>query len=233
MFKKVLTNPREHNPNDFIYLVHGLMDWEGNGITPDDVRYKIGRIKTSGEFYRASLVGHMDESSAKQRLGWHGGELYRIFTFGDVGLIINPSSDEDIKIAWYCGLGSPWDPKELKRFVEQHKGKVRSPLYIFTKSMDIDDVFGDNELILEGNPKTQIEGVFYRDQAYEKAKMVQDVASEIVQSNLPIIQLPNSRISELSPIEEMAIMLQRRQLLGEFYRPELYRGDVGYGGRFR
>lgn len=225
MFKKVLTNPNEHNSNDFIYLVHGLIDYSENGITPEDVAYKIGKIRNSDEFYRASMIGRMDKESAKQRVGWHGGELYRMFTFGNVGLIVNPASDEDIKIAWYCGLGSPNEPEELKKFVEQHKGKVRSPLYIFTKSMNADDVFGDNEFVIEGNPATQIQGVFYRDnhQASEKAKMVQDVTCKIIQSDIPIIRLPNSKISDLSPIEQMALMNQRRRLQGEFYRPELYR----------
>ena len=117
MFKKVLTNPSEHNPNDFIYLVHGLIDYGNNGITPEDVTGKIGKIGSANEFYRASMLGQMDEDSAKQRVGWHG-ELYRMFTFGNVGLILNPANDEDIKIAWYCGLGSPNEPEELKKFVE-------------------------------------------------------------------------------------------------------------------
>lgn len=234
MFKKSLTEPKEHNPNDFIYLVHGLIDYGGNGITPEDIEEKIGKIRNVGEFYRASMIGQMDGESAKQRVGWHGGDLYRMFTFGNVGLITNPASDEDIKIAWYCGLGSPNEPEELKNFVEQHKGKVRNPLYIFTKSMNADDVLGDNEFVIEGNPATQIQGVFYRDnhQASEKAKMVQDVASEIIQSDVPIIQLPDSRTSELSPIEQMALMHQRRQLQGEFYRPQFYREDMGQR-RFR
>ena len=229
MFKKVLTNPSEHNPNDFIYLVHGLIDYGNNGITPEDVKGKIGKIGSANEFYRASMLGQMDEDSAKQRVGWQGGELYRMFTFGNVGLILNPASDEDIKIAWYCGIGSPNEPEELKKFVEQHKGRVRSPLYIFTKSMNADDVLGDNEFVIEGNPATQIQGVFYRDNhnASEKAKMVQDVASEVIKSDVPIIQLPDSRSSELSPIEQMALMHQRRQLQGEFYRPQFYRGDMG------
>ena len=229
MFKKVLTNPSEHNPYDFIYLVHGLIDYSGNGITAKDVRGKINKIKSVNEFYRASMIGQMDEDSAKQRVGWHGCELYRMFTFGNVGLIINPASDEDIKIAWYCEMGGPNEPEELKKFVEQHKGKVRSPLYIFTKSMNADDVFGDNEFVIEGNPTTQIQGVFYRDnhQASEKAKMVQDIASEVINSNVQIIQLPDSRLSALSPIEQMALMHQRRQLQGEFYLPEFYNQDMG------
>jgi len=219
MFKDVLTNPSEHKPDDFIYLVHGLLPYDGNEITPEDVGREISIIKTPNEFYRASMIGRMNEASAKQRLGWCGGELYRMFTFGDVGLILNPASDENIKIAWYCGLGSPNEPEKLRSFVERYKYRIVEPLCIFTKSTGLpDDILGDNEIIIEGDPATEIQGVFYRnsDQAYNDARMVQDVASEILQSNLPIIQLPNIRISTLPSAVFMIFMAQRARNLQDF-----------------
>ena len=227
MFKKVLTDPKEHNPNDFVYLVHGILDYNGNGIAPEDIKYKVKKVRTLGEFYRTSLVGHMDKDSAIKRVGWHGGELYSMFTFGDVGLIINPASDDNILVAWYCGIGSLNEPEKLREFVVQHEGKVRSPLCLFTKSLKVDDdVRRDNELILEGHPKTEIRGVFYRDKkdASAKARMVSDIAADMMQKEVPIIELPKSRVKKMSELEQMTIMHQRNQLRGEFYNPESFRG---------
>ncbi|MEK6862361.1 MAG: hypothetical protein AABY07_10450, partial [Nanoarchaeota archaeon] len=112
MFKKSLTEPNEHNPNDFIYLVHGLLDWNGNGISPQEMKDKVNRVRDPNQFYRASMIAHLDGEAAKQRIGWHGGEVYQMGTFGDVGVIVDPAYDDLVQIAWNCDLGSPWDPKK-------------------------------------------------------------------------------------------------------------------------
>lgn len=191
MFKKSLTEPKEHNPNDFIYLVHGFLDWNGNGISHQEMKDKVNRVIDPNQFYRASMIAHLDGESAKQRIGWHG-EVYQMGTFGNVGLIVDPTYDTLIQIAWNCDLGSPCDPKELEKFVQEHKGKIRYPLVLLTLTKGPDDI-KYNELILKSDAGTSVKGVFYKpfdSKTEHKGRQLRDVVGELMQSEVPSIELP-------------------------------------------
>lgn len=243
MFKKVLTNPREHNPNDFIYLVHGLLDWNGNGISPQEMKDKVNRVKDPNQFYRASMIAHLDGESAKQRIGWHGGEVYQRGTFGNAGVIVDPAHDGLVQIAWNCDLGSPLDPKKLEKFVQEHKWKIRDPLTLLTQTKGPDDI-KYNELILKGDKDTAVRGVFFIPQdskTEHKGKQLGEIVSEFMQTDIPVIKLPAVRIKDYVDIKdpkerEMIRNLDNlksqsgiMQAQSEFYRHDLFRGRILLG----
>jgi len=43
------------------------MDWNGNGISPQEMRDKLNRVRCPNQFYRASMIAHLDGESAKRR----------------------------------------------------------------------------------------------------------------------------------------------------------------------
>lgn len=240
MFKESLTEPKQHNPNDFIYLVHGLLDWNGNGIFTQEIKDKVSRIRDPNQFYRASMIAHLNGESAKQRIGWRGGEVCQIGTFGNVGFIVDPAYDGLVQIAWNCDLGSPWDPKELKKYVQEHKGKIRYPLTLLTQTKG-DDSIKYNELILKGDTRTSINGVFFRSMnsktEYE-GRQLGDVVSEIMQTEIPVIELPALSIEKYDDIEDpkdremirtiknLQTQIEILQSHSEFKQPELVRNRL-------
>lgn len=193
MFKEILTNPEEHNPNNFIYLVHGFLDWDSTGITPKEMMEKTKRILDPEQFYRASLVGKLEKDAAIQKFSYHR-EIAQLGTFGEIGLILNPSSNSLVQIAWNCDLGSPWDPEEFKKFVTKHNGKIRGPVILLTQTKGQEDL-KCNELIIQGDKNTIIEGVFYNKDWGEKqkAQTLAEIISEITEKRVPIIELPSPK----------------------------------------
>jgi len=243
MFKESITEPKEHNPNDFIYLVHGLLDWNGNGISPQEMKDKVNRVRDPNQSYRASMVSHLDGESAKERIGWHGGGVYQMGTFGNVGVIVDPAYDGLVQIAWNCDLGSPWDPKELEKYVQEHKGKIRYPLTLLTQTKGPEDI-KYNELILKGDENTAVKGVFYRPQdskTEHKGKQLGEVVSELMQSDVPVIEFPAVPIKNDDDVKDP----KKREMMGtldslgtqneimqtqlEFHRPELFRDRQSFG----
>lgn len=237
MFKEILTNPKEHNPNDFIYLVHGLLDWNGNGISHQEMKDKVNRVRNPDQFYRASMIAHLGGESAKQRFGWHGGELYQMGTFGNMGVIVDPASDDLVQIAWNCDLGSPWDSKELEKYVQEHKGKIRYPLTLLTQTKGPEDI-KYNELILKGDENTIVKGVYFRSQDSEteyKGKQLGEIVSELMQKEVPIVALPAVPIKDYDDSEDpkerelmesckfLQVQNEIMQIQLEFHRPELFR----------
>ncbi|MEM3074552.1 MAG: hypothetical protein QW727_01250 [Candidatus Pacearchaeota archaeon] len=187
MFKELLTEPKNHNPTNFIYLVHSI-------IFHEEMNDKINRVRDPNQFYRASMIAHLDSESAKQRIDWdwHGGEVYQMGAFGSIGIIVDPAYNDLVQIAWNCDLGSPCDPKELEEFVQKHRGKIKSPLYLLTQTKGLKDI-KYNELILRGYRDTAIKGVFFRSQNSEieyKGRQLGKIVSELMQSEVPIVELP-------------------------------------------
>ena len=183
------------------------------------------------------MIAHLDGESAKQRIGWHGDEVYQIGTFGDVGVIFDPAYDGLVQIAWNCDLGSPWDPKELEKYVQEHRGKIRHPLILLTQTKGLDDI-KYNELILKGYEGTDIKGVFfkpYEPKAEHKGKQLGEIVSEITQTEVPIIELPSPALKNYDDLKdpkekEMIINLDSLSVENEimntqleFHRPELFR----------
>src|SRR3989338_3844991 len=208
MFKKILTNPREHNPNDFIYLVHSLLDWNGNKISPQEIKDKVNRVKDPNQFYSSSMIAHLDSESAKQRIGWYGGEVYQIGTFGNVGVIVDPAHDSLVQIAWNCDIGSPWNPEELEKYVQQYRGRIKCLLILLTQTKG-GDLIKYNELIVRGDKETEVKGVFYKsfDSKTEyKGKQLGEIVSELMQSEVPVIELPAVPIKNYDDIKDLKII---------------------------
>ncbi|MBW2993152.1 hypothetical protein KY317_01095 [Candidatus Woesearchaeota archaeon] len=235
MFKKLLTEPKEHNPDDFIYLVHGLLDWTGNGISPQDMKDKLNKVRDPNQFYRASMIAHLHRESAKQRINWHGGEVYQMGTFGRIGVILDPAYDGLVQISWNCDLGSPLDSKGLARFVQTHKGRKRYPLVLLTQTRGYDSI-KYNELILKGDNETSIKGIFFKpvDSKTEyEGKQLGEIVSGIMQADVPVIELPAPQIEKYDDIKDpekrelmkkcknLQAQTESTQIYLEFYQPGL------------
>lgn len=237
MFKKILTNPKEHNPDDFVYLVHGLMDWDFSGLTSQEMEDHVSKIRNPNQFYSASMIARLNGESAKRRIGWHDGSISQTSTFGLVGLILGPADDTIIQIAWNCDIGSPHDPSELGRFVQKHKGKIRYPLTLLTQTKGSPY----NELILRGDERTDIKGVFYtpiNPKEERNGKILAEIVSEVMQSEVPVIQLPTPQIKsydniqdtkEREKLRELDFLRTQTNIMQahlEFIRPELFRREL-------
>jgi hypothetical protein len=200
MFKEVLTDPKKHNPEYFIYLVHGILAVEGTDLKIEE---KLKDVKTQGRFFRASLIGKMSKESAK-KIGWDvfkEQDISQLITFGAIGFIIEPFNDEVIKIAWNADIGSPRDQESLRKFVAKHKFKIKNPYELLTSTPD-----GlHNELILEGHQGNAIRGIFVVE-GYERSKAnlealeaLTTLISEemkVKASEIPVIKLPRPIFSQ-------------------------------------
>ncbi len=230
MIREILTNPKEHDKDSFIYLVHSFMDWNGDGISQYELREKLKRINDSRQFYRASLIAHLNEDSVKNKVGYHG-KITQDGTFGNIGVILDPVNEGAIYIAWNSDLGSPPNKAELKEFALKHMGKIKSPLQLLTKTVGPKDI-KYNELVLQGCKNTEVQGVFFRGNNIEtryKAKMLADIACETSQRDLPIIEIPLPPYESINNPEdqELESMLIHSEMLGaqlEFTNPN-YQND--------
>ena len=207
------------------------------------MKNKVNRVKDPNQFYRASMIAHVNGEFAKQRMGWHGGDIHQTGAFGDVGIIIDPAYDGLVQIAWNCDMGSPNDPKELERYVQQHKGKIRDPLTLLTKTIGLDNI-KYNELILRGDEGTVVKGVFfipYTSKTERKGRQLGEIVSELMQTDVPIIELPASPIEKYENIEDpnkrelmrtvknLQALCEIMQTHSEFCQPELVRNRCSLG----
>jgi hypothetical protein len=160
MLKDVLTDPNEHQIDRYTYLVYAIHQSNHALNSVEGVRATIDRIQDPTRFYRASLVGRLEPDIAHEKFG-----LYELVnqtgTFGNVGLIIDPASEGQLRIAWNCDLASGLTEDELFEFVAKHDGKKRDPHYLLTNTVGAGDL-KYNELILNGNPDSKVTGVFYK-----------------------------------------------------------------------
>ena len=242
MIREVLTNPKEHDKDNFIYLVHGFLDGNGNGISPHELKEKVQRVRDPSQFYRASLIGHLDERAAKERFGYHG-DINQSGTFGNIGLILDPTNEDSLYIAWNCDLGSPWDPEQLREYALKNRGKRKYPLALLTQTVGPETI-KYNELILKGDKDTAVKGVFFRgDDAKirDKIKMLTDITCEAVQSEVPVVELvayPRPSYEEIEDPEQRKLT-QSCDMLGsqsqimqaqyEFHNPDHGRARFGGG----
>lgn len=201
MYREILTNPKRHNPDNFIYLVHGMMG-EDENYSFQIVKETINKIKDPAQFYRASLICNLKPENTKEK-------IVQLGIFGLVGFIINPMVEELIQIAWNCDLGGPEDQESLRYYVEIHKGKIRQPSTLLTETRE------HNELIVKGDKKTSIRGVFYKDVSKEAEKIGESLerkARKILRHKIPIVKIPLPRTSYEDDIEKIL------QAFDEFHR---------------
>ena len=205
-FKEFLTDPREHNPDDFIYLVHGLVNWDfsdfGKELSREQVAEKIDLIKNPKSFLDTSLIANLNEDAVKNRMGWKNySKVCQLGTFSDVGLIISPASDSLIKIAWNCDVGTPMEQEEREKFVSCHRGKIKPVSRLLT------DVKGSlyNHIILQGNYENEIKGIFYNhEKSNHFAERLEKILNDVLQEEIPIIKTP--RYPSASVFDELAFL---------------------------
>jgi hypothetical protein len=195
MYTAKLTDPAKHDPDNFIYLVHGVMDYQqlsSNTSNPSaNIIKSLKRIRDSEDFYSASLVGKLTASRAKETTDWCGGELSQLATFGRFGFILEPK-DLDIWIAWNCDLGTPHDQEKRREFANKYRGRRKDVLDLLANPIGMSDGVNFNELVINGNQNTNIAGVFYKTtnkKTETEGKNLAQIAMDLLGKQLPVVVL--------------------------------------------
>lgn len=235
MFKEVLTDPKNHDPNNFVYITHSLVNWVNEDLNLNTrvslIFFIISFMPTQN--YSASLIGRMPQEIALVNFGY-GKKIEQLATFFWAGLILKPP-EESIYVAWNCDLGRPTNPIKFNKWAEKHKGKIRSPKTLLTKSwFDF-----HNEMVIHGDERTLIDGVFYLNNGNEPKEFgytLKRITEEMTQKEIPIIPIPyrnnlnNNQILKWLEIYGYKIMTDPTRIM--FYCPKflhkIFRKDYNF-----
>jgi len=215
MFKKILTDPKKHDSENFVYIAHGLMNNFSNYARC--AKASIKQIQSPDHLYHASMIGKLSGETAKQEWGYCGGEISQLGTFGAIGLIVDLAKDNLVRISWNSDIGSPSEQEELKQFVRQYQGRMKTPFSLLTNTVGRDDI-KYNELVIVGHKRTNITGIFHKYPVLEEeARLLGQEISELVQKDVPLIELPglDNKIG-ISLLEEACVADEARSLAGDF-----------------
>lgn len=231
MYKEVLTDPRELDPTNFTFLVHGVMCEEG---APErEIRQRISRAIDPNRFYSASLIGRLSPKAAEERFGYREGEIDRQVIYGGMGVVIDILGDEVIYMASHKDLGVPMHPDELREYAMAHRGEIEDPLTLLAKKLDRvgEHPLRYNELVVRGHQDSRIRALVQcnedpsegdakkspysreRSRLDEEGRLIGDVACDIAGEDLPLIDLPDPIMKRYR--EKQA---QRRGLLDRIAR---------------
>ena len=187
-YNEALTDPRTHDPENFVYMTHGIVNWEGDDIDLTDEYFddRICRIRDSSRFYDTSIIGVMSSEDAMKSLGY-GKDIRNLNPAGSGGLILKPPEDS-IYVAWNFDLGSPIDPESLKIWANRHRGKIKPPIRLLLDNhLDF-----YNHLVIRGDERTVIDGVFYLDRdsrAKEFGTMLKDSVVDVLGEDIPLVRI--------------------------------------------
>jgi len=160
MITDSLTDPKSHNPDEYLYIAHSV-DGFHTEFDAFNVRQVMEHLTTPDTYFSVSLIGK-SEGELVEQFGWkHLDSFDQTVGHTFVGFLLQPDEIK-IPIAWNCDLGSPRSQSELKEFVQEHWGKKRSLYQLITESVGSGREFPYNELIVEGSPGS-IVGVYYFD----------------------------------------------------------------------
>lgn len=210
-YVETLTNPKEHNEDNYVYIVHST--------DLDNVEGAIKKIKNPENHFSASLIGKLPKEEAKEKLSYHGG-VEQTETFYPVGLIVSPAEPDDIKVAWNCDLGVPTDQEELKEWVKEHEGKRKPPVSLLTQSVGS---IPYNEMVIQGDEKTEIQGIFYKPYAESQAERIKTLLEEKNYDDVELIPIHDSKGTGMKGLGEDT---KHSQVFTEFYNPTT---TISYG----
>ena len=189
--RSIVTDPKDHSNDDFVYLVSTFFRRDLSGPTDLEREFtrRIGNILNGEAFYRASLIGHMITPVAARRLQYHG-EIGHTWTIGDFGLIVKPASDGHICVASRFDIATPWSQAGLSEWVTHHNGRVEPPVMLLTEAVV------HNEVVVRGeNDKGQIEGVYLKQSAEGNEKQNVAVLMTLLRSrygiDVPLVVSPS------------------------------------------
>jgi hypothetical protein len=158
-YKNVITDSKAHNKDNFIYIVHAISSGD-SALNLTHARKTVDMIFDPCRFFPTSLVGILDSEAAKAKFGWTNGDIKQTSIYNvSFGLIISPATEDDIHIAWHGDIDSPRNHEALAAFAIMHKGKIREPLELLTRTIV------RNEVILRGSPQHKIQGLFVLDES--------------------------------------------------------------------
>ena len=194
MYEDCVTDPRNHDSEDFIYIVHGFMP--RGKEPPEFMARKVDRIFDEDKFFCASMIGNLSEENAKKRFGY-GRKIAQTGNFGGYGLILRPE-DENVYVAWNSDIGSPTDEERLNKFALKNKYKRKTPFELLTETPDLKGL-KYNEMIIRGSKGNKVEGVFYQDgwKGVEEGnhEELKSILSKIYETELPLVELPEFKNS--------------------------------------
>ena len=195
MYTQILTDPNKNNSNRFVYLVNafgvGLLDQQKPLSTL--VEERLHKISTPNQYYSCSLIARLDSKVAKKILGYNG-NIERVFTLGNIGLILRPATDEIIKATSPNDMGTPFSQQQLRDYIVNLGEDHHTPLEMLT------EVGAHNHLVLEGNNKTEIQAVFFKyyvpkTKSYmrKQAEELTHLLAENTGKDIPIVRIDEIR----------------------------------------
>ncbi len=163
-----LCSPGSESGN-FIYMVHGV---NRNILRSDSLlRERLQDLRTSDFRYNASLVGNL-------------GDVSQMSMMNPAGIMVKPRP-EDIYVAWYEDLSTPTNQGSLRKWVDQHKGKILGPREIINFPHRY-----FTHLVLGGNPEIEIQSIVARENTPpEYIDSITRVLSDEGITDLPITTL--------------------------------------------
>lgn len=206
-----LTDPKKHDPNEYMYICHSIQCYRAGELDEFGVRAIMEHLTSTDNYFSACLLGRSEGRLVKE-FGWdYPPTIEQTATHTFVGFLLQPQDEFDaecrIPIAWNCDLGSPMNQEELRAYVKQYQGKKRSLYQLMTQSLGACREFPRNELIVQGTPES-IVGIFYVDVRGEKTfredgESLSAQTNKVLGRELPLIEIVHepARLSEESDIE--------------------------------
>lgn len=193
MYSGILSDPKNHDSRNYVYLVTSVLDSHGVPIMTVKERFvrRAHQMKNPDGYYRASLIGELSRERAREMFNWNHA-IEQTDTYQTLGFIIKIPSDEVVQYAWNADLRSPPGYDEFKGFCLKHKGKVKPPVELLTNTSGITNFKDCNELGVRGHPDTRIAAAYYKDIMVPETELqsLSAVVTDITGGNIPVISIP-------------------------------------------
>ena len=219
MYKNLLTQPRLHDPKNFVYLARALSQ-----VSPLDVERAIREIKDPLGYAKASLIGRMEKEGALFNFSKEV-EIDQAGSYGSFGVLVELAREDLIKIAWHSCLCSPTRDRAFREFTSQFAGIIETPFQLLTNAIGHSGI-DYNEFIFQGDPENRIVGVFHEgydvfrkghlETDLEAAVEIKNTIADILGEELPIIGTGFTR-KNLSRMEMKKRARLQEQAIEEFY----------------
>ncbi len=186
MYEGAVTDPADHDPEQFRYVVHGT--------DADSVDASLDRLYDPDEHLCASYIGR-------------DGDTGHTTTFDQTGIIVAPAADQ-VAMAWHCDLGSPVDRDRLARYVDSYRGLQADPDTLLERT----PTRSHNELILDGDPAADVAGVYYTETdgytgAEQAAERMAETVADRVGHEVPVVPVPRE-VPDTADRPDLSTVLQ-------------------------
>jgi hypothetical protein len=201
-YDEILTSPRNHDKDDFIYLVHATTS------EISSIEKSIERLWGQAEYnYRCcSLLFNLDpDEDGIVDDGSHVG--HTTLPMYHRGLIVEPAKHQ-VEVAFPMDMGSP-SPRDMEWWLN-NSNYVREPPQRLLE--DTPDGM-NNEVILNGDSNAEIKGVFYIEDfsTEDSALGIAEYLEETYDICVPTIPIPHIDEDDLER-EGQSILEEKNEL---------------------